>query len=72
MNFGFFFSLYILEQDVNAMAERALIRLEEKLDGKHVSRSDSLSVERHVEILIQEATDDKKLCTLFVGWQPYL
>lgn len=54
------------------MAERALLRLEEKLDGKHVSRSDSLSVERHVELLIQEATDDKKLCSIFVGWQPYL
>lgn len=62
----------LVEQDVNAMAERALLRLEEKLDGKHVSRSDSLSIERHVELLIQEATDDKKLCSLFVGWQPYL
>lgn len=54
------------------MAERALWRLEEKLDGKHVSRSESISVKRHVEILINEATNQKLLCKLFVGWQPYL
>lgn len=54
------------------MAERALLRLEEKLDGKHVSRSDSMSVQRHVELLIKEATNEKNLCRLFGGWQPYL
>lgn len=54
------------------MAERALSRLEEKLDGKHVSRSDGITVKRHVEILIKEATNEKYLCRLFVGWQPYL
>lgn len=39
------------------MAERALLRLEEKLDGKHLSRSKAKSVEAHVDILIQEATN---------------
>lgn len=62
----------IEDQDMNTMAERALWRLEEKLDGKHVSRSESISVKRHVEILIKEATNKKLLCRLFVGWQPYL
>lgn len=61
-----------LDQDLNSMAERALCRVEEKLDGKHVSRSESISVKRHVEILIKEATNEKLLCRLFVGWQPYL
>lgn len=54
------------------MAERALWRLEEKLDGKHVSCSEAIPVKRHVEILIREATNDKLLCRLFAGWQPYL
>lgn len=63
---------FVLDQDKNSMAERALWRLEEKLDGKHVSRSEGISVKRHVEILIKEATNDKLLCKLFVGWQPYL
>ncbi|XP_055323121.1 serine/threonine-protein kinase ATM isoform X2 [Sitodiplosis mosellana] len=60
------------DQDINTMAERALWRLEEKLDGKHVSRSEGISVKRHVEILFKEAMNDKLLCRLFVGWQPYL
>lgn len=54
------------------MAERALMRLEEKLDGKHVSRSDTTTVEGHVEILIQEAISTQNLCRLFAGWQAYL
>lgn len=60
------------DEDLNAMAERALIRLEEKLDGKHVSRSDITTVEGHVEILINEAMNPDNLCKLFVGWQAYL
>lgn len=54
------------------MAERALNRLEEKLNGKHIGRSEAVSVKRHVEILIKEATNSKLLCRLFCGWQPYL
>lgn len=54
------------------MAERALLRLEEKLDGKHISRSEITTVEGHVEILINEATNMQNLCRLFHGWQAYL
>lgn len=54
------------------MAKRALWRLEEKLDGKHVSRSEAISIKRHVEILINEATNERFLCRLFYGWQAYL
>lgn len=54
------------------MAERALLRLEEKLDGKHISRSEVTTVEGHVEILIQEAICKRNLCQLFHGFQAYL
>lgn len=54
------------------MAERALLRLEEKLDGKHLSRSEATSIEGLVEILIQEATNKRNLSQLFSGWQAYL
>lgn len=54
------------------MAARALMRLEEKLDGKHMSRSEASSVEGHVEILIKEAISMHNLCRLFHGWQAYL
>lgn len=64
--------ILLLDEDPNTMAERALMRLKEKLDGKHVSRGDSTSVKRHVEILIKEAVNDKLLCRIYDGWQPYL
>lgn len=54
------------------MAERVLLRVEEKLDGKHVARKETATVQKHVAILIKEATDDENLCRLFAGWQPYV
>lgn len=67
-----FFFIKFADQDLNTMAERVLLRVEEKLDGKHVSRSEMVPVKRHVEILIQEAINEKNLCRLFVGWQAYV
>lgn len=54
------------------MAERVLLRVEEKLDGKHIARKETATVKKHVTILINEATDDENLCRLFAGWQPYV
>ncbi|XP_077973819.1 serine/threonine-protein kinase ATR-like isoform X2 [Styela clava] len=31
-----------------------------------------LSVEGHVHYLIQEATDEEKLCQMYIGWAPYM
>lgn len=31
-----------------------------------------LSIEGHVNYLINEATDDKNLCQMYVGWAPYM
>lgn len=64
--------LLLIVADSNIMAERALLRLKEKLDGKHVSRGETATVEGHVETLIQEAIDEYNLCRLFHGWQAYL
>lgn len=72
IDFHFFISFTFSVQDINGMAERALLRLEEKLDGKHSSRSEAKSVEGHVDILIQEATNMRNLSQLFAGWQAYL
>lgn len=55
---------------VNITAERALLRLREKLQGNE--RGGSTSVEGQVEMLIQQARDPENLCRLFHGWQPYL
>lgn len=56
-------------QSRNLTAERALIRLEAKLNGKEVGVS---TIESQVARLIHDATNPENLCKLFVGFQPYL
>ena len=59
-----------LNSDLNKMAERVLIRLQEKLEG--IEDGVPLSVSGQVNHLIQEATDPSNLCMLFPGWQPWI
>jgi ataxia telangiectasia mutated family protein len=54
----------------NKMAERVLLRLQEKLEG--IEDGVPLSVSGQVNQLIQEATDPSNLCLLFAGWQPWI
>lgn len=58
----------------NVMAERALTRLEAKLNGKEEGAASgaTATVEAHVELLISQATNPHNLCRLFEGWQAYL
>jgi len=56
--------------DLNKMAERVLIRLQEKLEG--IEDGVPLSVGGQVNRLIQEATDPNNLCMLFPGWQSWV
>lgn len=58
------------DEETNKLAERALLRLKEKLKGN--LDGTSLSVSGQVNMLIQQATDPYLLCQLFAGWQPYL
>ena len=51
-------------------AERALMRVEAKLQGKEEDKYNS--IEGQVERLITQATSGHNLCRLFHGWQPYL
>lgn len=53
-----------------SLAGRALLRVKEKLRG--LESGSVLSVEGQVNMLIQQATDEEKLCAMFVGWQPYI
>ena len=54
----------------NKMAERVLLRLQEKLEG--IEDGVPLSISGQVNQLIQEATDPRNLCLLFPGWQPWI
>lgn len=55
---------------VNAGAERALLRVKQKLDGTEDGAS--RSVAGQVQKLIQEARDPDKLCRMYVGWSAFL
>jgi phosphatidylinositol kinase/protein kinase (PI-3 family) len=54
----------------NREAERALIRVKEKLQG--YEDGTYLSVEGQVNLLIQTAKDPNLLCLLYPGWSPWL
>uniref|UniRef100_A0A4W3HS88 non-specific serine/threonine protein kinase n=1 Tax=Callorhinchus milii TaxID=7868 RepID=A0A4W3HS88_CALMI len=57
-------------QSINKVAERVLLRLQEKLKG--VEERAVLSVGGQVNLLIQQARDPKNLSRLFPGWQPWV
>jgi len=58
------------ELNTNKLAERVLLRVQEKLRGNE--DGSMLSVRGQVNMLIQHATDPVRLAQLFAGWQPYL
>ncbi|EWM25639.1 serine-protein kinase atm [Nannochloropsis gaditana] len=56
----------------NSDAERALLRIRQKLKGYEDPGGDAMSTEGHVKYLISQATDPDNLCRIFVGWSPWL
>ncbi|XP_044022250.1 serine/threonine-protein kinase ATR [Siniperca chuatsi] len=61
---------------VNEKAKTHVCDIEQRLQGVIKSRNKvlglPLSIEGHVHYLILEATDDKLLCQMYLGWGPYL
>eukprot|EP00063_Salmo_salar_P031312 XP_014006147.1 PREDICTED: serine/threonine-protein kinase ATR-like [Salmo salar] len=61
---------------VNEKAKTHVCEIDQRLQGVIKSRNKvlglPLSIEGHVHYLIQEATDDKLLCQMYLGWGPYL
>ena len=55
--------------EANQLAERALLRLQQKLMGTEEGMAKS--VEGQVNRLIQIARDPQNLALLYSGWQPY-
>ena len=55
----------------NKMAERVLLRLQEKLAGG-IEDGVRLSVSEQVNALIHKATDPANFGQLFPGWQPWI
>ncbi|XP_056650415.1 serine-protein kinase ATM isoform X2 [Monodelphis domestica] len=63
-------SLSRIDQSFNKVAERVLMRLQEKLKG--VEEGTVLSVGGQVNLLIQQAMDPKNLSRLFPGWKAWV
>ncbi|XP_058519931.1 serine-protein kinase ATM [Ochotona princeps] len=59
-----------IDDTLNKVAERVLIRLQEKLKG--VEEGTVLSVGGQVNLLIQQAMDPKNLSRLFPGWKAWV
>ncbi|BFF89361.1 serine/threonine-protein kinase ATM [Drosophila madeirensis] len=60
------------EESINLVAQRALLQVQNKLDGREAGTLGDSNVEAQVERLINEATLADNLCQLFCGWDPYL
>lgn len=69
-SFFFFYSASSDDQSFNKVAERVLMRLQEKLKG--VEEGTVLSVGGQVNLLIQQAMDPKNLSRLFPGWKAWV
>eukprot|EP01119_Soliformovum_irregulare_P003410 TRINITY_DN1390_c0_g2_i1.p1 TRINITY_DN1390_c0_g2~~TRINITY_DN1390_c0_g2_i1.p1 ORF type:complete len:551 (-),score=136.76 TRINITY_DN1390_c0_g2_i1:183-1682(-) len=54
----------------NTDAERTLLRIKQKLQGYEYG--ETLTVVGQVHQLINEATDEAKLCRMFPGWAPWV
>ncbi len=54
------------------VAYRTIMTMRSKLQGYENPTGEALSVEGHVEILVQSATDTKKLSRLYSGWAAWL
>uniref|UniRef100_A0A3P9LDR2 Serine/threonine-protein kinase ATR n=1 Tax=Oryzias latipes TaxID=8090 RepID=A0A3P9LDR2_ORYLA len=62
--------------ETGEIAKTHVCDIEQRLLGVIKSRNKvlglPLSIEGHVHYLIQEATDEKLLCQMYLGWGPYL
>ena len=57
-------------QEGNLDAERALMRVAQKLDG--YEGSELRSIEGQVQQLLQDAQDPEKLCAMYPGWAAWV
>ncbi|XP_065364298.1 serine/threonine-protein kinase ATM isoform X2 [Calliphora vicina] len=60
------------DEGTNYIAQRALLAVQNKLEGKQKGIFGTSSVAVQVERLINEAMSNRNLAMLFPGWDPYL
>ncbi|OXU22583.1 hypothetical protein TSAR_001785 [Trichomalopsis sarcophagae] len=56
---------------LNKKALQIINRVRDKLTGRDFSHEEMLSVQRQVDLLIQQATNNENLCQCYIGWCPF-
>ena len=56
----------------NTNAEQVLFRIENKLLGRDDQNTESISIEKQVDVLIKKATNENNLALMFHGWGAWL
>lgn len=56
---------------VNRKAVLIINRVRDKLTGKDFTNYDTLTVQKQVDLLIQQATSNENLCQCYIGWCPF-
>ncbi len=60
------------EGAANADANRALLRIKQKLEGVEGGEGEARGVEGQVQQLLHDAQDPDLLSRMYAGWAPYL
>lgn len=55
----------------NKKARAIVDRVKQKLTGADFNTNDPVSVQRQVDLLIQQATNNENLCQCYIGWCPF-
>lgn len=64
-------SVNVPSEVMNKKAINIINRVRDKLTGRDFNTDDPVSVQRQVELLIQQATSHENLCQCYIGWCPF-
>lgn len=53
---------------LNKKALQIINRVRDKLTGRDFSHEEALNVQRQVDLLIRQATNNENLCQCYIGW----
>lgn len=53
---------------LNKKALAIVTRVRDKLTGRDFSHEETLSIQRQVDLLIHQATNNENLCQCYIGW----
>ena len=55
----------------NKKARMIIDRVKQKLTGNDFNTNDPIDVQRQIDLLIQQATNNENLCQCYIGWCPF-